>query len=143
ANGVMGGNLWFMADSEDNAITAAERAAAAVDSCEDSVMTFPGGIAASASKAGSKYSFLIASTFAEFCPTLQDSPAVETRVPKGVKSIMEIVINGGSLGSLVAATQAAIQAALGTPGLIKISAGNYNGRLGKSFIYLHPDKQPV
>jgi len=29
-----------------------------------------------------------------------------------------------------------------TPGLLQISAGNYGGRLGKSFIYLHPDKQP-
>jgi formylmethanofuran--tetrahydromethanopterin N-formyltransferase len=26
---------------------------------------------------------------------------------------------------------------------MRISAGNYGGRLGKSFIYLHPDKQPA
>jgi len=26
--------------------------------------------------------------------------------------------------------------------LLMISAGNYNGKLGKSFIYLHPEKQP-
>ncbi|MEM8734625.1 MAG: formylmethanofuran--tetrahydromethanopterin N-formyltransferase [Planctomycetota bacterium] len=136
-NGVMGGNLWFMADSEDNAITAAELAAEAVDNCEDSVLTFPGGVAASASKAGSKYSFLIASTFAEFCPTLKESAAVESRVPEGVESIMEIVINGGSLDSVANATYAAIDAALTAPGLKKISAGNYGGRLGKSFIHLH------
>ena len=41
-----------------------------------------------------------------------------------------------------AATQAAIAASVDTPGLVRISAGNYGGRLGKSFIYLHPDKQP-
>jgi formylmethanofuran--tetrahydromethanopterin N-formyltransferase len=27
-----------------------------------------------------------------------------------------------------------------TPGLLKISAGNYGGRLGKSFIYLLPER---
>jgi formylmethanofuran--tetrahydromethanopterin N-formyltransferase len=26
---------------------------------------------------------------------------------------------------------------------LRISAGNYGGRLGKSFIYLHPEKQPA
>ena len=32
-------------------------------------------------------------------------------------------------------------AALDAPGLVRISAGNYNGRLGKSFIYLYPERQ--
>ena len=140
SDGVMGGNLWFMSNSEDNAILAAEKAAEAVNACDDCVMTFPGGIAASASKAGSKYSFLIASTFAEYCPTLKNSPNVKTLVPEGVESIMEIVINGSNLDSVAKATHAAIDAAMGTPGLIKISAGNYGGRLGKSFIYLHPER---
>ena len=40
------------------------------------------------------------------------------------------------------ATQAAIAAARNVPDLVSISAGNYGGRLGKSFIYLHPEKQP-
>jgi formylmethanofuran--tetrahydromethanopterin N-formyltransferase len=137
ADGVMGGNLWFMADTEDHAIEAAERGVEAVNQCPDCVMTFPGGIASSASKAGSRYSFLIASTFAEYCPTLKQSDAVESRIPEGVNSIMEIVINGSSLEAVANGTYAAIDAALGTPGLKKISAGNYGGRLGKSFIYLH------
>ncbi len=55
---------------------------------------------------------------------------------------MEIVINGGSLDSVAKATYAAIDAALPTPGLVRISAGNYGGRLGKSFIYLYPERQP-
>lgn len=142
ADGVMGGNLWFMSDSEDNAILAAERAAEAVNTVDGTVLTFPGGIAASASKAGSRYSFLIASTFAEYCPTLKSKPGVESRVPDGVNSIMEIVINGSDLNSVAESTYAAIDAALGTPGLAKISAGNYGGRLGKSFIYLHRDSKP-
>ncbi|MCA9134102.1 MAG: formylmethanofuran--tetrahydromethanopterin N-formyltransferase, partial [Planctomycetales bacterium] len=70
SDGVMGGNLWFMARSEAASLDAAERAVAAVQQCPDSVLCFPGGVAASASKAGSRYSFLIASTYAEYCPTL-------------------------------------------------------------------------
>jgi formylmethanofuran--tetrahydromethanopterin N-formyltransferase len=57
-------------------------------------------------------------------------------VPAGVRSIMEIIINGRDLEAINVATQAAIAAAQDTPGLIRISAGNYGGRLGKSFIYL-------
>jgi formylmethanofuran--tetrahydromethanopterin N-formyltransferase len=51
---------------------------------------------------------------------------------------MEIIINGHDLESISRATQAAIAAAVETPGLVKISAGNYGGRLGKSFVYLLP-----
>ena len=57
--------------------------------------------------------------------------------------MQEIIINGRDLPTIVNATQAAIAASVETPGLMKISAGNYGGRLGKSFIYLHPEKQPA
>jgi formylmethanofuran--tetrahydromethanopterin N-formyltransferase len=64
-------------------------------------------------------------------------------LPPGVRSVQEIIINGKSLEAIIAATQAAIAASGDTPGLLRISAGNYGGRLGKSFIYLHPGKQPA
>ncbi len=140
SDGVMGGNLWFMATSEEAAIDAAERSVKAVDQIDDCVLTFPGGIAASASKAGSRYSFMIASTFAEYCPTLKTKLGEKSRVPEGVKSIMEIVINGSSLEAVAKATYAAIDGALETPGLVRITAGNYGGRLGKSFVYLRPER---
>jgi formylmethanofuran--tetrahydromethanopterin N-formyltransferase len=68
---------------------------------------------------------------------LRDVAAVDSQVPAGVNSIMEIIMNGRDLESINVATQAAITAARDTPGLLRISAGNYGGRLGKSFIYLH------
>ena len=136
----MGGNLWFLGATEEAALEAAERAALAVDQCPDTITTFPGGVAASASKAGSSYKFLIASTFAEYCPTLKEKLGPASRVPDGVVSIQEIIINGRDLNSIYQATQAAIEAALPTPNLVRISAGNYGGRLGKSFIYLNPEK---
>jgi len=144
ANGVMGGNLWFMGATEEAAIIAAERAAAAVwESGPDTILTFPGGVASSASKAGSKYKFLIASTYAEYCPTLRDKLQEQCRLPAGVASVMEIVINGKNIAAISAATQAAIKAAAPTPGLMKITAGNYGGRLGKSWVWLKPELHPT
>ncbi len=136
ADGIMGGNLWFMATNEDAAIEAAVRSTEAVRGTPGTITTFPGGVAASASKAGSRYSFLFASTYEQYCPTLKDALGEESRVPAGVNSIMEIIINGRSLKAVSQATYAAIEAAIETPGLVKISGGNYGGRLGKSFIYL-------
>lgn len=136
-DGVMGGNLWFFGADEDAAILAAERAAIAVEAVPDTITPFPGGVAASGSKAGSRYSFMFASTYAEYCPTLRESLGDRSKLPPGVGSVMEIIINGRDLDALKAATRAAIHAAADTPGLLKISAGNYGGRLGKTFVHLH------
>jgi len=136
-DGVMGGNLWFFGPSEDIALEAAERAAAAVEASPDVITTFPGGIAASGSKAGSSYDFLIAATYAEYCPTLKSKLGERSRVPANVQSIMEIILNGRDLEALKQATGKAIRAAAEVDGLVKIGAGNYGGRLGKTFIHLH------
>ena len=141
--GLMGGNLWFMGVDENAALLAAERAHAAVMHVPGVMTPFPGGVAASGSKAGSRYSFMIASTYAEFCPSLRDKLGSKSQLPVGVGSVMEIIINGHDLQVITEATHRAIQASVETPGLVKISAGNYDGRLGKSFIYLHPDRQPT
>jgi formylmethanofuran--tetrahydromethanopterin N-formyltransferase len=141
-DGLMGGNLWFFGETVDAALAAAEAAVAAVRDCPGVIMPFPGGIAGSGSKAGSKYKFMLASTYEKYCPLLADNPKADSQLPKGVASVMEIIINGRDLDAIINATQAAIAASVDTPGLLQISAGNYGGRLGKSFIYLHPDKQP-
>ena len=139
ADGVMGGNLWFFADSVDASLAAAERGIIALEKVPGTIAPFPGGIAASGSKAGSAYSFLFASTNHPFCPSLRETLGQESQVPEGVNSIMEIIINGRDLATVSAGTQAVIAATVDSPGLIKISAGNYGGRLGKSFIYLRPE----
>jgi formylmethanofuran--tetrahydromethanopterin N-formyltransferase len=143
ADGLMGGNLWFFGATADAALDAAMKAADAASRTPGVILPFPGGIASSGSKAGSRYKFAIASTYAEYCPTLRDKLDGKSRLPDGVNSVQEIIINGGDLATIVRATQAAIAAARDVPGLVTISAGNYGGRLGKSFIYLHPEKQPV
>jgi formylmethanofuran--tetrahydromethanopterin N-formyltransferase len=141
ADGLMGGNLWFLGATADAALEAADRAAKAAGEVPGVSLPFPGGVAASGSKAGSKYKFAIASTYAEYCPTLRGKPGVESKVPEGVVSVQEIIINGRDLPTIAAATQKAIAAAKDVPDLLRVSAGNYGGRLGKSFVYLDPDKQ--
>ena len=140
ADGLMGGNLWYFGDSVDSALEGAERGVEAIAPVPGVIASFPGGIASSGSKAGSDYDFTIASTYEKFCPMLRDE--VESGLPEGVNSVMEIVMNGQGIQPIIEATQAAIKASVDTPGLLMISAGNYGGRLGKSLIYLHPDKQP-
>jgi len=141
-DGIMGGNLWFFGETPDAALDAAERGVAALAAFPGVITPFPGGVASSGSKAGSRYSFLFASTNHPFCPTLREKLGSESRVPANVTAIQEIIINGRDLETVAAATQACIAATVDTPGLVHISAGNYGGRLGKSFIYLKPkDRQ--
>ena len=140
--GLMGGNVWFFGRDVDSALAAAERGVRAIGKMPGVIMPFPGGVAGSGSKAGSKYSFTVASTYEKFCPTLRETLGEKSGLPEGVRSVMEIIIDGRDLKSIIDATQAAIAASRETPGLVRISAGNYGGRLGKSFIYLHADKQP-
>lgn len=143
SEGLMGGNLWFFGRTAEAALEAAMKAADGARTVPGVSLPFPGGVASSGSKAGSKYKFSIASTYAEYCPTLRTKPGVVTRLPEGVASVQEIIINGPDLKLIATATQAAIAAAKDVPDLQTISAGNYGGRLGKSFVYLHPEKQPV
>lgn len=139
ADGIMGGNLWFFGETLDASLAATEAGVAAAAKVPGVIMPFPGGIAASGSKAGSAYKFLFASTNHPFCPTLRDKLGDASQVPPNVQSIMEIIINGRSLEAVSEATQAAIAATRTFPGLLKISAGNYGGRLGKSWVWLRPE----
>lgn len=143
ADGLMGGNLWFFGATADGALEAATRAATAAREVAGVSLPFPGGVAASGSKAGSRYKFTIASTYAEYCPTLRGKEGVTSRLPEGIVSVQEIIINGPDLATIANATQKAIAASVDTPELLRISAGNYGGKLGKSFVYLHPEKQPT
>ncbi len=133
--GVMGGNLWFFSTTEDSALKAAEKAVDAISEVEGVVTTFPGGVCSAGSKIGSKYSFLTASTNEKFCPTLRGE-VEDSGVPQDVESISEIVFNGVDEGVVKKAMHHAIEAAGDTEGLVKISAGNYGGKLGEYKIYL-------
>jgi formylmethanofuran--tetrahydromethanopterin N-formyltransferase len=98
------------------------------------ILPFPGGIVRSGSKVGSRYKKLRASTNDAYCPTLRG--LVKSELPEGVDAVYEIVIDGLDLSSVEAATRVGVQAAC-RPGVLRISAGNYGGKLGPYHLHLH------
>lgn len=135
-NAVAGGNLFIMAQTQASALMAAEVAVSAITEVSGVITPFPGGIVASGSKVGSKkYKFMHATTNEEYCPTLKDKVET-TKLPEEVNGVYEIVFDGLTEESIKEATQTAINAIKTVPGVIKISAGNYGGNLGKYKINL-------
>lgn len=136
-NGIAGGNFFIMAETQPSALAAAKAAVDAINDVEGVITPFPGGIVASGSKVGAnKYKFLKASTNEKFAPSIRDK--VEgTQIPEGVKAVYEIVINGLNVEAIKEATKVGILAATKIPGVVKITAGNYGGKLGKHIINLN------
>ncbi|MFH1722300.1 MAG: formylmethanofuran--tetrahydromethanopterin N-formyltransferase [Candidatus Altiarchaeota archaeon] len=134
APGIMGGNLWFMCDSEINGLKVCDIAGKAVEKIEGVVASFREGCSAG-SKAGGKYEHIGPSTNHPFCPTLKGKIS-DFEVPDGVESIPEIVLNGLTLENVKEAMASIMKEIAGTEGLIKISAGNYGGKLGRHHIQL-------
>jgi formylmethanofuran--tetrahydromethanopterin N-formyltransferase len=131
---VGGGNILILGETPAVTLQAAELAAEAMRQIPGIILPFPGGLVRSGSKVGSKYKFLIASTNDAFCPSLRG--LVASSLPEGINSVIEIVIDGLEIQSVEQATRVGIQAAC-IPGIQKISAGNYGGKLGKYHIHLH------
>ena len=131
--GVMGGNVWFFCDSMRSALEAGRRAVAAVGGVKGAVTPFD--ICSAGSKPETKFPEIGPTTNHPFCPTLRNR-IPDSKVPEGVASIPEIVINGVSLDVVKEAMRAAIKSVEGMSGVLKISAGNYGGKLGKHKIYL-------
>ncbi|WP_440953094.1 formylmethanofuran--tetrahydromethanopterin N-formyltransferase [Methanococcoides sp. FTZ1] len=134
---IAGGNFFIFADTQMNALTAAENAVDSIQAVEGVVTPFPGGIVASGSKAGAnKYKFLKATANEKFCPSIKDQ--VEgSEIPADVNCVYEIVINGIDADAINEAMAAGIEAAVATPGVKKITAGNYGGNLGPHKFNLH------
>jgi formylmethanofuran--tetrahydromethanopterin N-formyltransferase len=130
---VGGGNILILGENAGATLEAAERAIQAMRQVRGVVMPFPGGIVRSGSKPGSRYKFLRASTNDAYCPTLRG--VVQSALPDGVNSVLEIVIDGLDLYPVEEATRAGILAAC-IPHIRRISAGNYGGTLGQFKISL-------
>lgn len=132
--GVAGGNFLILGSDQARALAAAESAVAAINKLPGVILPFPGGIVRSGSKVGSRYKKLRASTNDAYCPTLRG--LVNTALPEGVNAVYEIVIDGLDLNAVEQATRTGILAAC-QPGVLRISAGNYGGKLGPYHLHLH------
>jgi len=134
--GAAGGNILILSKNQETGLKAAELAVDSIkNSAIDAIMPFPGGICRSGSKAGSLKYKLKASTYHTYCPSLK-TIVEDTNIPEEVNSVYEIVINGLTLDAVKNSMIQATQAAASTLGVIKISAGNYGGKLGpfKAFL---------
>jgi formylmethanofuran--tetrahydromethanopterin N-formyltransferase len=132
--GVGGGNFLILAEDADAALAAAEAAVDAMTSLPGVILPFPGGVVRSGSKVGSKrYKNMVATTNDPFDPTLR--AITESEVPKGVNSVLEIVLDGTDAPSIAAAMRAGIPAAC-RPGVTTITAANFGGKLGPHHFHL-------
>jgi formylmethanofuran--tetrahydromethanopterin N-formyltransferase len=134
ARGVAGGNFLMLGADHASTLAAAERAVAAIRAIRGVALPFPGGIVRSGSKVGSRYKGLRASTNDAYCPTLRTRTS--SQLPEGVNAVYEIVFNGLNVGAIESATKVGIEAAC-RGALVRISAGNYGGKLGKHHVHLH------
>jgi formylmethanofuran--tetrahydromethanopterin N-formyltransferase len=132
--GVAGGNFLMLGESQAKTLAAAEAAVAAIRQVPGVILPFPGGIVRSGSKVGSRYKKLKASTNDAYCPTLRGM--VNSALPEGANATYEIVIDGLDLAAVEEATRVGVRAAC-LPGVLRISAGNYGGKLGPFHLHLH------
>jgi len=127
-DGIAGGNFLILAQNQAAGLMAAEAAVNAIGKIKGTITPFPGGVVASGSKVGSRYKFLKASTNTAFCTSLREDGVCT--LAEDVSAVFEIVINGVSKEAISAAMKAGINAACHVPGVLKIGAANYEGKLG-------------
>ena len=132
-----GGNLLILGRDGESVLHAAEAAVEAMRAVRGVILPFPGGIVRAGSKVGAeRYKNLTASTNDAYCPTVRGRIGVESALPEGVNSVLEIVVDGLDRAAIEQALRAGLDAAC-RPGVVEISAGNYGGKLGKHHFRLH------
>jgi formylmethanofuran--tetrahydromethanopterin N-formyltransferase len=133
APGVMGGNLWLFCDSIYSGINVGREGVKIIAELDNVCTTFD--VCSAGSKPvppNAKYPEIGPPTNHPFCPTLKHKlDPGEYQVPEGVQSIPELVFNATDLDTIKLAMQKTIEGINGMAGLLKISAGNYGGKLGK------------
>ncbi|MBX6420124.1 MAG: formylmethanofuran--tetrahydromethanopterin N-formyltransferase [Nevskia sp.] len=142
-----GGNLLILARTRESALLAAESAVAAARAGRGAILPFPGGVVRSGSKVGARrYPKLGASTNDAFCPSLRGSTdsALEPQVGCVLELVFDALTEADMQGAMRAAL-AAICARGGAGGVLRVSAGNYGGKLGKYHFHLRdilPEQDP-
>jgi formylmethanofuran--tetrahydromethanopterin N-formyltransferase len=131
---VMGANFWFMCKTKKAVNEGGRKALEAIHKVSGVVTPFD--VCSAGSKPETKFSLIGPTTNHPYCQSLKQKLGTESKVPKGVKYIPEIVINGVSMKAVKEAMKAGIQSVREVDGVVAVSAGNYGGKLGKHKIYL-------
>lgn len=133
AAGVAGGNVILQGPDSEAVLAAAREVVQRIAALVGVITPFPGGVARSGSKVGSRYPKLIASTNEAYCPTLIGR--VPSELLPGALAAYEVVMDGVDRASISEATKLAIQAAIDHR-IMGVTAGNYGGKLGKHHFHL-------
>ncbi len=134
ARGISGGNFWYMCETKKAVVEAGKKALRAIRQIGGVITPFD--ICSAGSKPETRFQWIGPTTNHPYCPSLRQKLRATSKVPENVNYIPEIVINGVSMDAVKDAMKVGIEAALSVDGAVKISAGNYGGRLGKYKIYL-------
>lgn len=133
--GVAGGNLLLCGKDQLTTLNAAKAAIDTIHKLPGVIAPFPGGIVRCGSKVGALSNpNMLASTNHAYCPTLTNPS--ESQLPKGTHAVYELIFDGIDLPAVETAMKTAINTAI-KHDLIAITAGNYQGKLGKYKIDLH------
>jgi len=134
ARGIAGGNFWYMCKTKKQVISIGKKVLEAIHQVEG--VTTPFGICSAGSKTETHFPLIGPTTNHPYCPSLKKKLKDRSKVPEGVNYIPEIVINGVSMEAVRKAMKAGIETALRADGVVRISAGNYGGKLGDYKIHL-------
>ncbi len=127
--GVAGGAFIVMARTEAFGLYAARKGVEAIEAMPGVITPFPGGVCRAASKMSGRYKFIKASTNRSFLPKSGENRG--NKMDREAVTALEIVIDGVDEESVRLAMKAGIEAACNNPGVTKISAANFGGKLGK------------
>jgi len=134
ARGVMGANFWVLCKTKEALKKAGEKALEAIHKINGVVTPFD--VCSAGSKPETRFPWIGPTTNHQYCPSLKGRLGKASMVPENVRYIPEIVINGISMESVKEATKAGIEAVLNVDGVVRVSAGNYGGKLGEFKIHL-------
>jgi formylmethanofuran--tetrahydromethanopterin N-formyltransferase len=134
ARGVMGANFWVMCKTKEAVKKAGEKALEAIHNVTGVITPFD--VCSAGSKPETRFPSIGPTTNHPYCPSLKPRLGKGSMVAEGVRYIPEIVINGVSMESVKEAMKAGISAVLNVDDVVRVSAGNYGGKLGEFKIHL-------
>jgi len=134
ARGISGGNFWMMCRTKKAVREAGKAALEAIGKVEGVITPFD--VCSAGSKTETKFPLIGPTTNHPYCPSLREKLGRESLVPEGVNYIPEIVISGVSMQAVKDAMKAGIEASLAVDDVVRVTAGNYEGKLGAYKIHL-------
>jgi formylmethanofuran--tetrahydromethanopterin N-formyltransferase len=134
ARGFMGANFWVMCKTKEAVKTAGEKALKAIHKVAGVVTPFD--VCSAGSKTETHFPAIGPTTNHPYCSSLKPKLGKSYLLPESVHYVPEIVINAVSMEAVKEAMKAGIEAVLNVDGVVRVSAGNYGGKLGEFKVYL-------